>query len=210
MSLHLWVVAEQPHLAERTRAALDEALPVGLRVAPLTLWLTDPVTPGELLRHGAQHPPRLRMLQVSSDDPRGRLLHDEAARLERQPLGPLARGGLAWDGELLGPALSQHLGGALALGWSEAPSVSWASLLRQGRPGWSLALGPGQRVVRFDGQALTEAPQNLGPEPDRAEAWIQGLARFLHADLRLDPDERLILPDLARELLLSAEAVPLG
>lgn len=210
MSLHVWLFTERPGLEPELRAAVEESFPAGLRVAPLRLQLAPAVLPGELFRHGAHLPPRLRGCALDTLDPRGRTLHGADSWLAEDPRGPGRRGGLGWEAERLGPALSRRLGAALALGWSEDPSVSWASLMRQGLPAWSLAMGPRGRVVRFDGRGVAEQARNLGPEPDRAEAWAQGLARLLHAELPLDADERLVLPDLVREWMLSAEELPLG
>lgn len=202
MILCLWVVLDRPELGAIFEAALAAALPEGARVAEPMVHVAGPYLPAELLRGAPPLPPRIALLSLGTADPRGRLLSPAAeAALAAAPMGPIARGGLSRAEEALSPELSRRLGSCLLLTWTEGPPLAAASLWREGRCRWSLALG--DRLVRSDGETVTETrdPRRMVPN-DRTEVWRLGLEKLLNEPVSLAADERLALPELFAAALI--------
>ena len=213
MNFYAWVLLHDHDAAERAHEALRRVF-TPERVFPgagLSLRITPAFSPSELLRHGPFGPPRLTLLELESDEWRGRILGDEALQALREaPMGPVARGGLAWAQDAAIGALSRRFGGALALAWQEDPDLAYAAVARQGRLQWSLAVSPPDTRVRYDGERIERREGfDRRDAVDRVEVLREGLQRLLGEPLRLDEDERLTLPDQLAEWLLEAEERPL-
>lgn len=213
MNFYAWVVLDRDHAPERARRALQQVY-APARVQPhaaLSLRITRPLLPSDFLAEGPAAPPLLSFLELESDDPRGRVLVDAALEaLAAAPLGPVARGGLAWPQDAALVALSRTLGGCLGLAWQDDPDLAYAALARDGRLLWSLAVRPGQAHVRFDGVDIQRgSPRDRLDVVDRVEVLREGLSRLLGERIPLNAEEALTLPDTLAELLLEAEEAAL-
>ncbi len=200
MHFSCWIVRDAPDLLREVTRAFAERFSdtdlvpgaaLGARVSP-------PWTPGDLFRR-APRTPVLRTLALVHPAGRGRLLRDEALeRLVADPRGSVERGAEPFAGDAVAAVLSRRIGGVLAVAHRDRSPMAYTADFRQGRCVRSTYFVPGERLSRFDGrQAVTfEGPRLTLPEQDRAGVLLLSLQRFAMEEWLVDPDERLIVPEV--------------
>lgn len=149
------------------------------------------------------------MWVLETRDPRGRLLSPRAHdALVHAPLGPLARGGQAWDTEIFAPAASKVLGLVVVLAHQDQPGLDYAAEYRNGALVWSLAIREEQgklRVFRSDGRAVKELRLREAAEGERSAVLLRGMERLVRERIEPADHEKLVIPELIAECMSACE-----
>jgi hypothetical protein len=200
MHYSCWIVRDTPDLLQETTRSWAERFGEQDLVsgAALGIRLSPPWVPRDLFRH-AQRVPILRTLALVHPAGRGRLLTDEALdRLVRDPRGSVERGAEPFAGDAVAAVLSRRIGGVLVLAHRDRTPMAYSADFRQGRCVRSTYYVPGERLARFDGvqAACFKGHRVTLPEQDRAGVLLLALKRFVFDEWQVDPDERLMVPEL--------------
>lgn len=205
-----WVTWVAPH---QGAVDLRESLPqLGgssrLPWSELQIRRGGPWRPSEIFE-GAAPGPLLDMWVLEARDPRGRLLSPKAHdALVHAPMGPVARGGQAWDTEIFAPAASSVLGAVVVLAHSDHPGLDYAAEYRAGRLAWSLAMqqeGPRRWVFRSDGRGVSKQRVREAHEGERSAVLLRGLERLVRARIEPADHEKLVIPELLAECMAACE-----
>lgn len=149
------------------------------------------------------------MWVLEARDPRGRLLSPRAHdALVHAPLGPLARGGQAWDTEIFAPAASKVLGLVVVLAHQDQPGLDYAAEYRNGALVWSLAIREEQgklRVFRSDGRGVKELRLREAAEGERSAVLLRGMERLVRERIEPADHEKLVIPELIAECMSACE-----
>ncbi len=207
-----WVTWVAPH---QGAVDLRESLPqiggsLRLPWSELRIRRGGPWQPSEILERAAPVP-LLDMWVLEARDPRGRLLNPRAHdALVHAPLGPVARGGQAWDTEIFAPAASKVLGAVVVLAHQDQPGLDYAAEYRDGRLVWSLAIRENQgklRVFRSDGRGVSELRRRDVAEGERSAVLLRGLERLVRHRIEPADHEKFVIPELIAECMAACETL---